>query len=366
MTTTPPEMKKQDWEQSFHEEYIRESGYKSFMGKSPMSVIQVKAENKIPGESLTLSLSSRLTGAGVSGVNNDLVGSEEPLGLFTHKIPVQERIHGVLLSKSEARASAADQRAIVKPLLKDWEIDQTRNDISDAMLMAQSNKTLVAPLNTLHNAEASVAEKNSWITDNENRVLFGASKSNLVSGDFAASLATVDAAGDKFTGARLSLMKRIAKTTSPHIRPIRIQGKGREYFVAFTDTRAFRDLKEDLRTVNSDARERNVNSNPIFQDGELIYDGVIVCEIPELPVFAGAGASGIDVSPALLCGAQAIAMGWGQRPQYKKRLEDDYGRRIGRAIEEYIGINKIQRFKAGDPLIDHGMVSGFFAGVEDA
>ncbi|MBO6549113.1 MAG: DUF4043 family protein [Rhizobiales bacterium] len=366
ITITPAEQQQKDWEKTFIREYIRDSGYREFMGPEPSNVIQTKKGNTIPGKSLTLSLASGLSGDGRSGTDEDLVGNEESLSTYSHQININERVHGVLISKEQAKYSAADQRALVGPLLKEWCMNETRNDISDALLMAASGKTLRAPLNTLHNEEASVAEKNSWLTDNSDRVLFGNAKTNLVAGDFAASLASIDSTNDKLTGARVSLMKRIAKTASPHIRPLRVKGKGREYFVLFTDTRGFRDVKEDLKNDNLAGRERNVNSNPVFQDGELIHDGVIICEIPELPVFAGTGASSIDVSPALLCGAQAIAAGWGQLPELTKRNESDYGRKIGRGIEEYIGISKVQRFRAGEPLVDHGMVSGFFAGVEDA
>lgn len=365
LSTSTPELKQQSWERTFLREYVRQSGFKSFMGTGPTSVIQTKYEDKVGGESITVGLVSRLSGNGVSG-NGTLVDNEESLGEYSHKITVDYRRNAVALTRREQKFTAPDQLEVVKPLLKEWCMNETRNDICDALLMAASQKTLVAPYNTNYNTVASTAEANSWITDNADRVLFGNSKSNLVSGDFAASLATVDATNDKLTAARVSLMKRIAKTVDPHIRPIRVKDKGREYFVMFTDTRAFRDLKEDMKTSNLDGRERNVNTNPVFQDGELIYDGVIVCEIPELKVFAGAGAAGIDVSPALLCGAQALGVAWGQMPRATKRKEDDYDFIKGRGIEECIGVSKIQRYKSGDPLKDHGIVSGFFAGVEDA
>lgn len=365
LSTSTPELKKQSWERNFLKEYVRESGFKSFMGTSPTSVIQVKNEEKVGGESITLGLVSRLKGNGVSG-NGTLVNNEESLGEYSHKITVDYRRNAVALTRREQRFTAPDQLEVVKPLLKEWCMNETRNDICDALLMAANQKTLVDPYNTNYSTVATTGEANSWLTDNADRALFGNSKSNTVSGDFAASLATVDATNDKLTAARVSLMKRMAKTADPHIRPIRVKDKGREYYVLFTDTRAFRDLKEDMKTTNLDGRDRNVAANPVFQDGELIYDGVIVCEIPELKVFSGAGAAGIDVSPAILCGAQAIGAAWGQMPRSTKRQEDDYDFIKGRGIEECIGISKVQRYKSGDPLKDHGTVTGFFAGVEDA
>lgn len=40
-----------------------------------------------------------------------------------------------------------------------------------------------------------------------------------------------------------------------------------------------------MQTANREAPPRDVDSNPIFQDGDLIYDGVVVREIPEIAGF---------------------------------------------------------------------------------
>jgi hypothetical protein len=103
-----------------------------------------------------------------------------------------------------------------------------------------------------------------------------------------------------------------------------------------------------------------VDSNPLFQSGDLIYDGVIIREIPEIPVISGAGASSIDVAPAFLCGAQAVGLAWGQEPTATRKVEDDYGFAPGVGIEEARGVEKM-RFNDKD----HGMVTGYFASVAD-
>jgi hypothetical protein len=85
----------------------------------------------------------------------------------------------------------------------------------------------------------------------------------------------------------MSLMKRLAKLADPHVRPFK-SSVGQEYFVAFHGSRTFRDLKADstIATANRDARPRDVEANPIFQDGDLIYDGVIHREVPEIDAIA--------------------------------------------------------------------------------
>ena len=68
----------------------------------------------------------------------------------------------------------------------------------------------------------------------------------------------------------------MAKLADPHIRPFKIDD-GREFFVMFIGSRAMRDLTQDATMINAnrDARAREsggMNSNPLFQDGDLIYN----------------------------------------------------------------------------------------------
>jgi hypothetical protein len=79
----------------------------------------------------------------------------------------------------------------------------------------------------------------------------------------------------------------MAKAASPAVRPRSVWKTVREYFVMFAGARSFRDLKNDSVMINAnrDARAREgggMNSNPLFQDGDLIYDGVIVRQIEEI------------------------------------------------------------------------------------
>jgi hypothetical protein len=98
-------------------------------------------------------------------------------------------------------------------------------------------------------------------------------------------------------------------------------------------------LKTSLATINQNAQVRGDN-NPLFRDGDLIYDGVIIREVPELPVVTGVGASSIDVAASYLCGAQAVGVAWAQRP-VSRTQETDYEFRHGVAIQEMRGVEKL-------------------------
>jgi len=349
------------WDAQYFREYVRNSGFKPYMGRSPMSLINVKYELTSGGKTINIPLITKLTGAGVSGTST-LVGSEEAMNNYNMAVTVDWLRNAVEIKKPEEQWTEMDLREAAKDILQDWSMASLRSGIIGALSSISG---------TLYGS-ATEAQKDLWLDANNDRILYGAARSNIsttapaggATRDHSASLLNVDSTNDKLTAARVSLMKRMAKTASPAIRPIRVDdGSGREFFVMFTGSRTFRDLKDDtvMQTANREARPRDVDSNPIFQDGDLIYDGVIIREIPEIPVLTGVGASSIDVGPAYLCGAQAVVVAWGQEPKSTKKAETDYGFATGIGIEECRGIEKTV-FNTKD----HGIVTGFFAAVADA
>ena len=84
------------------------------------------------------------------------------------------------------------------------------------------------------------------------------------------------------------LAKELAENADPHIRPFQVDDpEAREYFVCFLGSRAFRDLQNDSAMIaaNRDARAREamgMDRNPLFQDGDLIYEGIIFRKVPEI------------------------------------------------------------------------------------
>jgi hypothetical protein len=245
-------------------------------------------------------------------------------------------------------------------MLKVWEIDQMRDGISNAMSAVAESSSAYDGLNghakQVYLREATTAQKNAWAAANQYRILFGDSESNY-SATFATGIGAVGS-GDEFGRAEVSLMKLMArrriKGTVPSIRPIRTGDQGREYFVIFTGSGNFKKLKGDLETVNLNGRPRSVESNPVFQDGDLEYDGVIVREVPEILSGTDAGLSA-NQEPAYLCGAQALGIAWGQLPRATERKEDDYGFQYGKGTESLWAAEKLI-YNA----LDHGIVTGFF------
>jgi hypothetical protein len=279
----------------------------------------------------------------------------------------------VELSKQDEHYDASNAREAVRPLLKEWSTSRLRDRIIDAMgstaFSGAQNKTFWSPLDSGRNIVSDTTANNTWAAAHADRVLFGALISNY-SATFATATATIDNSADKLSAGMVGVAKRLAKTADPHIRPIRSSAEdGREYYVMFCNSKCFRDLKADSTILANlrDARAREGNGmekNPLFQDGDLIHDGVIIREIPEIPEFSNGT---INVAANFLCGAQAVAVAWGQEPRFTAKKEDDYDFFSGIGIEELIGVNKVMRkHGVAGTYKDHGMVTVFAAAVSDA
>jgi hypothetical protein len=365
--------------QQINREWVRENMFSPYMGDDLNAIIRRRMELKAGGEVMNIPIVSRLQGIGVS--TGPLVGNEDKIDDYGYRVWLEWVRNAVVTTKAESQKDSADIFGEAKPLLSDWLSEVTRDEIIAAM-MALPTESQPAPgvrVNGIQYDLSTVAQRNTWRLDNVDRILYGAATSNSAT-DHATSLANVDATADKFTAANLSLLKRVAMGANPRIRPYKTRD-GYEYYVAFAGLNVFRDLKIDLQTVNKDARSREgreVNGapdNPLFQDGDQIYDGVIVRLVPEISLFVSnvwtslktAGNGGTRVEPVFLCGQQAAAIAYGQMAKPTFRKEDDYGFITGTGIEAAYGVGKIfkKHPKAGTKLVQWGVATGFFNSATD-
>lgn len=366
MNVTParPGLTPQLWDSKYFAEYVRANRFMKYMGTSLNSMIQVKEDLTVKnGDSITFATVRRLVGAGVTG-NTVLEGNEEILDARSMKLTVAPIRHAVAITDWDEQKSAIDLRNAAKGALQNWSMEKLRADI----ILGLSS------INGVNFAAATAGQRNTWLVSNSDRVLFGALAANGVSGVHATALLTVDNTADKMTGALLSLAKRKAQTASPHIRPIKVvDSSDEEWFVCFMPSLVFRDFRADppVQLLNKDARPRESGwmDNPLFSGGDLMWDGIIVREIPELGVATGLGNGGIDVAESFLCGAQALGCGWAQKTKTTTNVRD-YGWSNGVGISEIRAVNKLVFGKdpAADTtsLVDQGMVTIWTAAVADA
>ena len=373
---------KQGWITDYFAEYIRESGFLPYMGRKSSSIIVTKYElQEEAGKTINIPLITKLGAAGVRG-SGILDGNEEQLGNYNMAVSVDWVRNAVKVPKSTQYKTEINLLNAARDMLKLWSSDTLRADIIKYMAgptVTTSNIPAVAILDSLGNTVVSAATAgnyNTWCAANQDRILFGNATSNY-SATHATGLANVDSTNDKLTVATAQLAKRMAKNASPAIRPFRTES-GAEWFVMFCGARAFRDLNNDSTMINAnrDARAREgagMNSNPLFQDGDLLYHGIIFRQVEEISTlittsatFSAAGAAGIPVEPCFLCGQQAFAVGWGQEPNPITDTLGDYRFRPGVAIEELRGLSKCH-FGTGTSGASkqHGMVTLYVSGVAD-
>jgi N4-gp56 family major capsid protein len=358
-TTAATGLTPQQWDDKFFVEYLQNHPFKPYMGTDENSIIQIKEDlSKKKGDRLTFALVNKLTGAGVTG-SGTMEGNEEAMDSRSFAVSVNKRRNAVRVAEIDEQYSAISLRDAGKVVLKDWAMEADIDRIYASLLS----------INGTAYGSADETAKDAWLADNADRVLFGAAKSNNSGNDHSASLSNIDNTADKLTPAALSLMKRMALAASPKVRPIRVDGMNKRFFVAFAHPRAFRDLKEST-AMQQAMREVSLanQNNKLFQGGDLEWDGVIVHECDNMPTLTGVGASNIDVAPVILCGAQAIGMAVARRWRSKTE-EFDYGDKHGVEISAIDGL-KLMLFGSGsgdtDDLKMHGCVRGYFAGVADA
>lgn len=378
-TTARSGLTPQQWDDQFFMEYVRQNRFAKYQGTSQFSMIQLKDDlTRKPGDKITFA-AVRTLGGGVTG-NQVLEGNESELDSRSKTVTVAPLRNAVLVTDWDEQKSAIDLRDAGKDALKVWAQEKYREDIITALRSIPNTAGVMVDWLT-----ATAAERNAWMVANADRVQFGIDVANASSGVAATALATIDNTNDKLTAAMVQKIKRRAQTARPRLQPIRVNGD-EEWYVLFCNPMSFRDLQNDstIAAANRDARPREVMDNPIFTGGDLVYDGVIIREIPEmgLPfaasatsvgqvggILADVGSGGtVDVGFCFLCGAQAIGVGWARRTKSTTDVRD-YGFRQGVGVQEVRGIEKLM-FGTGtndtDTLVQNGVFTLFCAAEPDA
>ena len=359
-------------------EWVRENLFAPYMGEDITAIIRKRMDLTSGGEQMNIPLVARLGATAVG--SGPLAGNEESIDNYGMRVWIDWARNAIKTNKAEKQKDSAAIFDIARPLLSDWLKELNRDEIVQAFYALPTESAPAGlgssagqRVNGILFDDATAAQRNTWVVDNSDRVAFGALNSNY-SATFATATATLDSTNDNFTAPNLRFLKRIARAANPKIRPFKLKD-GREYFVAFSGSRTFRDMKSSLDTINSNVRPREgdgFNKNPIFQDGDLMYDGVIIREVPEIdtqaPTFyATAGASGTTpVRPVWLCGQSAMAMAYGQMAKPTQLDNTDYQFNNGVGIETAYGVAKMFKKTTGGLLKEWGIATGFYAAPADA
>lgn len=369
-TTTSSDLRVKKFLSDFFEEYIRENRFARYTGTGNNEVICIKEGL----QQIVIPLVTRLVGNGVSG-SATLRGNGEAISNYGLTLTPTHSRHAVEHDLEELEKPAIDLMEASRSLLMEWSKEKVRDDVIQAM-NAIYNGTTYSSYGT-----ATAAALDTWNTNNSDRILYGAAKSNLSAGNHTTSLSNIDTTADKMTAAMTTLAKRMAQQASPHIRPIKSR-EDEEMFIMFHDPYAFRNLASDsvMTQAEREALARG-KDNPIFAGGDLFYQGIIHREIPEIATFidgtsgtngvwgGSATADGLNtagnassrVGVSFLCGQQAVSYGLGKRPQIVVDKTYDYGFQPGVAVQLKHDIRK-SFFNNKQ----HGMVTVFSSAAVDA
>jgi hypothetical protein len=370
--------KLQVYHAKFMEEYFRRNQFSPYMGKSENSIIVTRTISKGTDN---IPIVFDMDGEGVGG--DDLLGGNEE-ALNDTNMPLKPRIrrNAFTVGEDERKDTLLDLLNAGRSKLMRWGQDLQRYDAIRAFMQIQAGGTFYdyGKSNKRNYAASSAANLDTWVTNNSDRILYGSAIANLVSGDHTASLANIDTTNDKMSASMISVAKRMARTASPIVHPTRVSGQ-KEWYLCFHDPYAFRDLKRD-EEITAAQREVNGRGKPLFEDGEIQYEGVIHVEIPELADFIDgasgahggywgsraaadglntAGASSSRVGVSFLCGSQAVAYGSRRTPIMPPKKEDDYGHFQGIGFSAF---HQFQKFFFDNK--QHGVVTIFSSAAGDA
>jgi hypothetical protein len=370
------------FQKKVNKEYVREGRFGPYIGTDENKIIQVKKDEK----EVSIPLIAKLKSAGVNG-SSTLAGNEEQLSNFQYRLRPTYWRNGVLIDNEEREKSEFDLFEEARPALMAWAMEKKRDQIIQAMGAIEASGAYAnygGTEGSTGSGAATAGNMDTWQAANADRILYGAARSNLTSGNHTSSLTNVDTTNDKLTGDMVSLLKRMAKTASPLIRPVMVKSD-EPWYVFFVGSFAFRDLKSNLRQYQQDALPRDIKENPIWTGGDLVYDGVIIKEVPEIDIFIdgdgsgspwdgvwGANAASGDslktggnsnsrVGIGFFCGAQALGFGIGSMPEFQRRKEDDYGFQNGVGLAMKHDIKKTF-YNAKQ----HGMITSFHSAAADA
>lgn len=325
------------WSRTLLVEVLKQAIIGKFIGKTPYSMIQVKDDTeKNPGDQITVGLRMQLAGAGVIG-DATLETNEEALTFHSDALIINQLRHAVrsggMMSeqrvpfsvRNEAKSGLVDWWA---GRIDEWALNQLAGYTPQTDTRYTGLQAVVAP-------DANHQVWPSTITDDQS-----------LTSSHPFSLSLIDKAVER------------AKTLTPAIRPIRLQGG--DYYVAIihpyqtTQLRTSTTTGQWLDIQKAAMTGGEINKNPIFTGALGMYNRTIIHEDSRIPngVNSSTGAADTDTRRAIFAGTQAGLMAFGRdygSPDKFKWVEElfDYENQLGVAAGLVAGLKKT-RFNSAD------------------
>lgn len=318
------------WSRMLHVEVLKQSWASQFMGTSMNSLIQVKDETrKGKGDKVTYGLRMQMTAAGISG-DATLEGNEEALTIYSDSVVIDQHRHAF---RSGGRISEQrvpfDVRAEARDALADWFADRI-----DSAWINQIAGNVAQSDTRFTGLQATTAPDSSHIV----RINSNEASDQSISTTSTFTLAAIDKAVEA------------ARTLSPAIRPLRINGK--PLYAAFLHDYQVYDMRTSTTTgqwldiQKSVVQSGDGEDNPIFNGMLGMYNGVVLHSDTRIPLGCNSSTSAAVASTrrAVLCGAQAAVVAYGRDngDQRYTWVEEtfDYKNKLGVAAGTIMGLKK--------------------------
>lgn len=286
------------WSRRLAREALKATYFQKFIGEGSDSLIQVKPDTaKGPGDLVKFTLRVALTGDGIEG-DATLEGNEEELSTYMDEVKINQLRHAVRSAgKMSEQRIPWSVREEANAGLKDWWserldtifFNQLCGYTAETRSKYLGSNTIVAP------SASRVLRPTGMATDQalhaDNTKIF--------------TLDLIDKAVEK------------AKTSSPLIRPIKINGES--HYVLFLHPYQVTSLRTNTsngqwQDIQKAAMASGAANNPIFTGALGKYNNVILHEATRITqgVHSTTSAAQTNVRRAVLCGAQAGAMAFGK------------------------------------------------------
>ena len=306
------------WSKKIAREALKETMASKFMGTSSNNLIQVFDDtSKGAGDRIRVPLRLQLSGRGV-GETEALEGNEESLSVYYDDVLINDMAHAVRMKVTiDAQRVPFSVREEARMGIQDWYAD--RIDTAAALQLAgytAQTDTLYTGNNAAVAPSSGTGADRRWLIRQQDDETDHSTEASLSS-------------SDTFSLKLLDRAVAIAKTSSPLIRPIKVGSQS--YYVCFLHPYQVKDLRTNTNTGDwLDIQKAamgggDVMDNPIFTGALGVYNGCVLHEWTRLPT-AATGTNAANCRRAVFCGAQALAMSWGQgyseAPKYIEDLID--------------------------------------------
>lgn len=318
------------WSRKLLHEALKQTWFSKFIGTDTNAVVYLKTDlEKGPGDRIRCGLRMLLSGDGVSG-DNTLEGQEEQLTTYSDDLLIDQLRHAVRSAgKMSEQRVPFSVREEARMGLTDWWAER----LDTAFFNQLTGNT--------NQADTRYTGMNATV----------APTTTVFGGGHAAFGSLTASTSNALTLRDFDKAVAIAKTRSPMIRPIKMGGDN--YYVAFIHTNAVYQIRGQTGTSEwadiEKAKVQGGKESGIFTGAIGVYNNVIFHEATRLPDMAGYGnpATGTtaDFRRAVLCGAQAMLLGYGQDGGSSVSWTEelfDYKNKLGVSAGMIFGMKKSQ------------------------